>query len=233
MRLMNARGIKASLLDTALGEKTVGPPASLTLGHLEAGQYVLDDLYFAGSLQTARRMATIIAGATRLAANAEGRLVIDTSGTFNVPGRALKSLKIDALNPDHIVAIGQDDELEPFLAPKPQNLIHRLMPAEAVQARNAMARALIRLRAFQAVFAQAKMHMLRDLAVEPWDEDAFDWTQGEYICGLADSSGHEHGLGILNQADAAKGIFEITTTVEPSTIHRVRVGMFLPDELKT
>jgi polynucleotide 5'-hydroxyl-kinase GRC3/NOL9 len=227
-----AQGTKASLLDTALGEKTIGPPACLTLGLKTAEGYDLKDLYFVGGLDSARRMPVMIAGAARLTAVAEGRLVVDTGGTVNAPGRVLKGLKIDALRPDHIVAIGHDEELEPFLALKPQSLIHRLPAGDGVQPRNFMTRALNRLRAFQAVLDNAQTHELHDLAVEPWDEDAFDWTQGEYICGLADADGKEHGIGILTRADAMRGIFQITTTVAPDLIHRVRVGMSLPDELK-
>ncbi len=233
LRALQAQGTKASLLDTALGEKTIGPPACLTLGQRTAEGYDLKDLYFTGGLDSLRRMPAMISGAARLAAVAEGRLVIDTGGTVNAPGRFLKGLKIDALRPDHIIAIGPDEELEPFLALKPQSRIHRLPPGNGVRPRNAMTRGLNRLRAFQSTLANAQTHELRDLAVEPWDEDAFDWTQGEYICGLADADGKEHGIGILHQADAIRGTFQITTTIAPNLIHRVRAGMFVPYELKT
>jgi polynucleotide 5'-hydroxyl-kinase GRC3/NOL9 len=232
LRLLQAQGTKAMLLDTALGEKTVGPPACLTLGRIETGAYSLKDLYFVGGLDSARRMAAIVSGAARLADRAEGQLVIDTSGTFNGPGRVLKGLKIDTLCPDHIVALGRDDELEPFLALLPQGQIHRLPPADGAQARNAMTRALGRLQAFQAVLAGARPHVLQGLAVEPWDEDAYDWTHGEYICGLADAKGDELGLGILNGVDTANGTFRVTTTAAPDRIRRIRVGMSLPEELK-
>jgi hypothetical protein len=98
--------------------------------------------------------------------------------------------------------------------------------------RNAMTRALSRLRAFQQIFADAHPHRLEGRVLEAWDPDAFDWTEGQYICGLADASGHELGLGILNEV-GANGVVEITTAAAPNRVHRIRVGMVLPDELKT
>ncbi len=232
LRKLRDRKTRSSLLDTVLGEKTVGPPTCLTLGYWDGDAFALNDMYFVGGFDGTRRMPAMISGTARLAARAEGRLVIDTGGTVTAPGRLLKSLKIDALCPDHIVAIGLDEELEPFLAQKPQALIHRLPAAERATPRNAMTRALNRLTALQTVLAQAPTHELKDCVIEPWDEDAFDWTQGEYICGLADANGDEHGLGILVHADI-RGTVQITTNVAPHLVHRIRVGMSLPDELKT
>jgi len=233
LRLLHERKASAFLLDTALGEKTVGPPACLTLGHWDGDAYRLDGMYFAGGLDAVKRMPAMISGAARLAGRATGRLVIDTGSTVNAPGRLLKSLKIDALCPDHIVAIGLDEDLEPFLAQQPQALIHRLPAADGATPRDAMTRALIRLRAFQDVLADAETHELRGCVAEPWDKDAFDWTQGEYICGLADANGDEHGLGILMHADPVRGAVQVMTHVAPHLIRRIRVGMSLPDELKT
>ncbi len=95
-----------------------------------------------------------------------------------------------------------------------------------------MARAFGRLQAFQAALTGAKLNVLQGLNVEAWDEDAFDWTQGEFICGFADAQGEELGIGILNGVDAASNTCRVTTTASPDRIRRVRVGMALPEELK-
>ena len=150
LRLLHAQGTKAMLLDTALAEKTLGPPACLTLGQIEAGgAYNLKDLYFVGGIDSSRRVDAMINGAARLADRAEGRIVIDTCGTFNGPARVLKGLKIDRLQPDHVIALERDNELEPFLAVLSQRPIHRLAPPDKVQDRNAMTRALGRLKDFK------------------------------------------------------------------------------------
>jgi polynucleotide 5'-hydroxyl-kinase GRC3/NOL9 len=218
---LHDRGEPAFLLDAALAEKSLGPPACLTLGQMENQAYRLEALYFVGS--GLARLADIAAS------HSNARLVIDTGGSVATLGLQLKRLKIDALQPALIVAIGEDPELEPFLASYQPSRVVRLPASPGVQPRNAMTRALLRLEAFQAVFAGGSPYALSGLIVEPWTES--DWSDGQFICGLADAAGLELGLAILRGVDTATGLIHLVTTADPSRIRRLRIGMALPDEL--
>jgi len=236
---LQANGTSAFLLDTALAEKLMGPPACLTLGALDGDSIKSQAQYFIGGLDASKRMAPMLAGVAKLANEAarDARLVIDTGNCVHSVGRRLKRLKIDALQPDIIVALGLDAELEPLLATCPQDRVYRLPTHEAAKPRNAMARALERLEAFRAVFAGARTIALEDLVIEPWDADAFEGLDGEFLCGLADAEGRELGLGILTSADIDKGTAQVFTTVAPeavapNTIRRLRIGMAFSEELR-
>src|SRR6516165_260109 len=73
----------ASLLDTDLGQNGLGPPACITLGQVHAGALATKHLYFVGGVDPAPRIGAIVAGAARLAALGEGRLIINTCGMVN------------------------------------------------------------------------------------------------------------------------------------------------------
>ncbi len=60
LRLLHTQKTKAMLLDTALAEKTVGPPACLTLGQIAADHYALKDLYFVGGIVRSSRSNAMV-----------------------------------------------------------------------------------------------------------------------------------------------------------------------------
>jgi len=231
---LHAREIAALLLDTALAEKLMGPPACLSLGGFDGKSFKSEADYFIGGLDASKRMAAMLAGLARLADKAprDARLVIDTGNCVHSVGRRLKRLKIDALQPDVIIALGLDAELEPLLATCPQEKVHRLPTAEEAKPRNAMARALERLEAFRAVFAGASTIAFTDLIIEPWDAEAFEGLDGEFLCGLLDGAGEMLGLGILTQADLERHAAELFTAVLPDQVRRLRIGMAFTEELR-
>jgi len=231
---LQAQGSSAYLLDSALAEKLMGPPACLTLGALEGEDFKSQAHYFIGGLDASKRMAPVLAGAARLANEAprDARLVIDTGNCVHSAGRRLKRLKIDALGPDLVIALGLDAELEPLLATCPQDKVHRLPMHDAAKPRNAMARALERLEAFRTVFKNAASVALENLVIEPWDAEAFEGLDGEFLCGLADAKGTELGLGILTGADLEKGTAQVFTALATDQVRRLRIGMAFSEELR-
>ncbi|HYP56813.1 MAG TPA: Clp1/GlmU family protein [Beijerinckia sp.] len=229
---LDARGEATSLLDTDLGQNGLGPPACITLGQVHAGALATKHLYFVGGVDPAPRIGAIVAGAARLAALGEGRLIINTCGMVNYSGRLLKRLKIDALRPDHIVALAEaDDLLDPILAPLPPSRVHRLRPSLLVRARNAMTRALYRLDGFQRALAGARECELSGVVFENLERDALDAFEDERLCGLADAEGIDIGIGILRVMNAEAWTARVLTTVGPEKIRRIRIGMAIPEEL--
>src|SRR4051812_11475586 len=138
-------GIGVSLLNADPGQKMLGPPACVTAGHFGgSGRFSRPMLYFVGGTDPARRIGSIIAGAARLAYAVSDRLLVNTSGLVDGSGYSLKRLKIDALCPDHIVAIARGSELDALLAPLPPVRVHRLAPSPAAHGKSASARAAAR-----------------------------------------------------------------------------------------
>ena len=230
---LGVAGVGVSLLDADPGQKMLGPPACVTAGSFEnAGQCRPAMLYFVGGTDPAARIGSIVAGVVRLASAVPERLLINTSGLVDGPGRMLKRLKIDALCPDHIVAIALGDELDGLLAPLPPIRVHRLAPSPAAHGKSAAARAAARQAGLALALEGARACRLDGLVFEMLERGG---SAGESdprkprLCSVADGAGIERGLGVLWDADRAGGTATVVTSVGRSLIRRVRVGMIVPE----
>ncbi|MFL5288292.1 MAG: Clp1/GlmU family protein [Rhodopila sp.] len=229
-------GAGVTLLDADPGQKMLGPPACVTAGHFDgSGRSGPSKLYFVGGTDPARRIGGIVAGAARLAYAVPERLLVNTSGLINGPGHTLKRLKIDALCPDHIVAIARGIELDALLTPLPPARVHRLAPSPAAHGKTAAARAAARQAALSSALQGARERRLNRLVFQMLERDgpaAGEAHPGELrLCSLADRDGTEHGLGILSDADMTDGTATVLTPVGSRRIHRVRIGTVLQDEV--
>lgn len=124
---LHARGFSVGVLDADVGQSEVGPPTTVGLGRVVRPLTRLADadrvaLRFVGATSAVRDQLATVVGVARLAGRARElgltRLVVDTSGLVRGDlGLRLKQAKIDALDPDLVLAIDRDGECEPILAP--------------------------------------------------------------------------------------------------------------------
>jgi polynucleotide 5'-hydroxyl-kinase GRC3/NOL9 len=132
-------GRPSALLDADVGQKTVGPPATLTLkvirktSDLEPGTIAeADDLSFVGSTSPQGHMLQVVTGVANLAARARQRgvefVVADSSGLVSgVYGQTLKYHKVEMLRPDLVVGLQRGEEIQPLLG-----VIQRFFRTEVV-----------------------------------------------------------------------------------------------------
>jgi polynucleotide 5'-hydroxyl-kinase GRC3/NOL9 len=104
-------GERLAIVDADVGQKIVGPPATVTLGYAEgtAEQWTAaaEAFYFVGSTGPVGRMLPLVVGTAQLVNAADAAFVIvDTTGYIEASGRVLKGYKIDAVRPDLIVGAG-------------------------------------------------------------------------------------------------------------------------------
>ncbi|MBI1734870.1 MAG: hypothetical protein HYR51_06830 [Candidatus Rokubacteria bacterium] len=171
-----ARGFSVGVLDADVGQSEVGPPTTVGLGRVVRPLTRLADaervaLRFVGATSAVRDQLATVVGVARLAERARAlglaRLVVDTSGLVRGDlGMRLKQAKIDALDPDLVLAVDRGGECEPILAPyrragRPRIL--RVAATAATRARSPDERRRHRERALAAHFAGARRVTL-DLA---------------------------------------------------------------------
>lgn len=151
LRSCRKAGWEAALLDTDVGQKMVGPPACVTLGHLGCDdQSALSSLAFVGATDPVRGWREMISGATRLMDENEADLVvINTSGLLAGPGRRLKASKIEALEPEVLVGIGNDPDLAVVLGAYPSIPSYSLAPSVHASRKSEGARRSARREAFR------------------------------------------------------------------------------------
>lgn len=159
-RLGNARR-RVALVDADVGQKDIGPPATITLGYFTAsrGQAPVrpSAYYFVGSTTPSGHLVPMVVGAKRMLDAAQADFVlVNTTGFIHGVGRVLKTHKIEALRPDVIVAIQAGDELESILRAHRNQHIIRIAPSPLAAPKSADDRRRNRKEAFRRYFRQAK-----------------------------------------------------------------------------
>jgi len=132
-------GRPSAFLDADVGQKTVGPPTTIslkavrTLADLEPDVLAAADaLSFVGSTLPQGHLLPVVTGAVALARRArdEGAdlLVVDSGGLVSgISGQVLKYHKVEMLRPDLVVGLQRGEELQPLLG-----VIQRFFSTEVV-----------------------------------------------------------------------------------------------------
>jgi polynucleotide 5'-hydroxyl-kinase GRC3/NOL9 len=224
-------GRRVALLDTDLGQKIVGPPATITLGYpdlsVPGGRTPLALLHFVGSTNAAGHFLPVVAGTAALAGAAGADfVVVDTDGMVTPVGLFLKSNMIDAVRPDALIAIERGEELAQLWRATPIAVL-RLAPSEAAKPKSKTARAAARRRTFAAYFREATTvdMPIEALAIQHLALAARNWdlVPGR-LCGTVDAAGWGSGLAIIAAVHRQSHRIELVTPVAPANIRMLRPG---------
>lgn len=154
-------GHEVALVDADIGQKDIGPPATVTLGRArtdeETTAAVAEAYYFVGATNPMGRLLPLVLGTMRLVELARAPFVlINTTGLVHGVGRILKGYKVEGVRPDLIVAIQRAGELEPILRAYRNHLTLRLVPSPKARARTGDERREARETAFREYFSGAR-----------------------------------------------------------------------------
>lgn len=154
-------GRRVSFVDADIGQKDVGPPATVSLANLESPADLAaarhDALYFVGHTSPIAHFLPLVLGTRRMAEQATGEfVVVDTTGLVQGRGRELKGFQVDSLQPDAVVCLERGDELAPIRHAARHCNILRLPPSRQAQAKSPSARRRARESAFQEHFKDAR-----------------------------------------------------------------------------
>jgi len=117
---MEASGRSALLVDADVGQKDLGPPATIALGRpitpFSASPPVVHALSFVGAVSPTGHFLPAVVGTQEMVRQAgDSFVVVNTTGFIGGPGRGLKEAKIEAVKPDLLIAIQEGQEAEPLL----------------------------------------------------------------------------------------------------------------------
>lgn len=223
------QGQSVALLDADLGQKVIGPPACVSLARSTTdGSLELERIRFVGEVSRAVNMTAAVAATARLASASEAnRLVVNTSGLVTGPGVALKRWKLDALDPDLVVAIARLDELAPLLTAVPLDRIRILRPSSMARRKNPARRERNRRENLLTALGDCRPVSLPSLVVE--DLHRVPPAPGVFrLCGFADRTGEDRALGLVRWSDYLVRQ-EVCLGPIDFTPHRMRLGMRLSD----
>ncbi|MFB3739677.1 MAG: Clp1/GlmU family protein [Candidatus Velamenicoccus archaeovorus] len=222
-------GRPAAFLDADVGQKSVGPPATITLKHVRAladlepdALAVADALSFVGSTTPEGHLLQVVTGVANLARRAreEGAdfLVTDTSGLVSgIYGQILKYHKTEMLQPDLVVGLQRGEELLPLLG-----VIQRFFRTEvvplgvhpAVVPTTVEQRAENRERAMERYFTgEVHRWRVKPTVFMPALPPLFDLAQlDRLVVGLSDGAGGYLGIGYLEHA-VDEGVLRLISPV--------------------
>jgi polynucleotide 5'-kinase involved in rRNA processing len=210
-------GRPAAYLDADVGQKTAGPPATITLkrvrssADLEPERFAdADALEFVGSIVPEGHLLAVLAGVATLhrRAKEEGAdfVVVDTSALISgISGEILKYHKVELLRPDLVVGLQRGEELLPLLGAIQRFFDTQVVPLgvhPGVVPSTVDQRAYKREAAMRRYFA-GELHRFRvkPTVFLPALPPLFDLANlHRLLVGLSDGAGEYTGLGYLEHA---------------------------------
>ena len=132
-------GRPSAYIDADLGQKTIGPPATVSLKAIRAPADLegpvlaeADELWFVGSTSPEGHLLQVVTGVANLFGRAKDAgadfVVVDSSGLVSgIYGQILKYHKVEMLRPDLVVGLQRGEELLPLLG-----VIQRFFDTEVV-----------------------------------------------------------------------------------------------------
>ena len=221
------QGLRVALVDADVGQKEVGPPATVGLRHFEkvlpaSCPWEAERLYFVGSTTPVGHLLPLVVGTKLLCDQAQADVtLINTTGLIRGPGLALKTYKIEALAPELIVALQRENELEAILSGFRHLAIKRLEVSPLSRTKNFAERKQRREEAYRQHFAQAHRVTLSldKLVVQRRPRQ---WRRN-LLCAVANQK-RILALAILEEYDLAQGRVTLFTPANPYEIRILICG---------
>jgi len=153
-------GSTVVFVDADVGQKDIGLPATISLAHVSPEKHLTQAKpiasYFVGAVSPARHFISMVIGTRKMLDMEQADFtIIDTTGMIHGSGRALKSFQIESLQPDVVVALEIDHELDAIVNAYRNFRYLRLKPSRYATKKSGRARKKAREKIFKAYFAKA------------------------------------------------------------------------------
>lgn len=224
-------GRPSAYIDADLGQKTIGPPATVGLKAIRAPEDLApdalagaDELWFVGSTSPEGHLLQVVTGVANLFRRAKEAgadfVVVDSSGLVSgVYGQILKYHKVEMLRPDLVVGLQRGEELLPLLG-----VIQRFFDTEVVPLgvhpevvpTTVEQRAENRERSMARYFSgQLHRFRVKPTVFMPALPPLFDLTQlDRLLVGLSDGAGAYLGIGYLEPIPGEEALRLISPVAE-------------------
>jgi polynucleotide 5'-hydroxyl-kinase GRC3/NOL9 len=226
-RYLLAAGWRVALVDADVGQKDIGPPAAITLGYPEASGAPVQPVawYFVGAVSPVGHLLPMVIGTRRLVDAAQGEcILINTTGLVQGVGRILKGYKIEAIQPDVVVAIEQGVELRPITGAYRNYRTLRLQPSASAIPKTSEQRREARERAFRTYFQAATEAVLPCRSLIFQRQEVPTGFTPHLLCGVADRRNRGLGLAIITAVDWRRGTISLLTPAPAESIRIVQGG---------
>ncbi len=233
---------KAAILDGDLGQSDIGPPCTVAYAVIakpltELYEVKARNAFFVGATSPSAAVSKTIEGVALMKAEVSGMtadfVVVNTDGWVEGEEAVKYKLQLaEMLEPDAVVCIQQENELEPLLSAIGKYKTVEVKSSSAVKQRSIEKRKNLRERSYAKYLRDAKMKAfpLNQLTIE--EKTSLPARQGEergLLLGLYDARSKFLGIGVLREVDAVRKTLKVLTSVS-ATPSRVVFGKVRLDE---
>jgi len=208
------------IVDADIGQSSLGMPGTITMKVFkkpaDIRAFHAERTFFIGSLNPAQKIPLMIEGTTYLVHKAKKRsdhILVDTTGLIHSEyGRSLKLGKIKTIQPETIIAIEREKELEHILAMIHDTRVYRIKPSRNALERSRDTRIRYRKKKFDEYFLENNMRefFLENIAFYYNGKPSFSKKpdfKGGTIIGLNHNE-DTRALGILLELDKTSVTFK-------------------------
>lgn len=215
------KNLVTSVIDSDVGQSSLGLPGTVCMrvfyNEHDFDKFTFEKMSFVGTINPAMNMSTIISitsEMTKICRENSDFMLIDTSGLISGEiGKNLKILKIKSIQPEHIIALQRENELENILNFVENSYVHRIPVSRMVQIRTREERILYRKLKFKDYFSNCKLNnfiVSKNSIICYYKKNSFipkyaDCLKGKLI-GL-NYNDETKALGIVNEIDDGSIIF--------------------------
>ncbi|WP_461864538.1 Clp1/GlmU family protein [Thermococcus sp.] len=200
-----SRGFKVALVDSDIGQKSILPPATISLALTTSPFESLSELkalkhYFIGSITPASHFGEVLTGVRRLVEIGEKLadfVIIDTTGYVENAGRDLKRMKVELVRPDLTVFLQREGELESLARSFERfSRVVTLRVSEKALSHSRVERRSIRREKWRRYFRNSQIHtislseyeisgtsMFHGVEINPEEKELFEKLHGWIIFG--------------------------------------------------
>ena len=145
--------IRVAVVDGDIGQSDIGPPSTVGMGVLKGPVGLLHEVpteaaHFVGSMSPSGHVMEFMIGMKKMVERGLEKadvVIVDTAGWISGgAGRALKLYEMELLNPDLVVALQREQELEHLLKGVPQAKVRRVPVSTKVRVRTHGERSFLR-----------------------------------------------------------------------------------------
>ena len=246
------RGLKVGLVDTDIGQSSLGPPATISLALFKSHpdwDIILStpEIFFVGSTTPEGHFPIHLKGVKRMVNKVVSYgpevILVDTTGFVSgEAGRELKRRKIDLVSPRFILALQKNEEIEPILEQYKENTlckIYRVPLSEQVRSRSMEERRSNRTNKFRDYFKSSVIHELamEEVQIEGEVIDPngallpMDWSLriNGLLIGLKDGNDDTLALGLIRNYVEEKKVVRISTPLrEMENVRALQLSSLRP-----
>jgi polynucleotide 5'-hydroxyl-kinase GRC3/NOL9 len=224
-----ATGVRVAIVDADVGQKAIGPPATITLGYPQETptSAVIEPVawYFVGTVTPVGHLLPMVLGTRQLVEAARAPYVlINTTGFIHGVGQVLKSYKIEAIQPDVVVTIEHNHELQALRNAYRNYRILRIRPSPQARIKTPEQRRAAREQAFGRYFQSAPevglscRRLIFQRATVPTG------LAPNLLCGVADRRNQGLGIARLTAIDWQQDHLALHTPVPTERIRILQAG---------